>query len=83
MISKLNLASASDNALLGRTCLAKVLDKLCQCVPFGGVHMDVVLVSNELIVHILSRDSGARMGPPHKLHKVSLKLLRVALDNAF
>ena len=43
------------------TCLAQVFDKLCQGVPLGGVHVDMILVSDKLIVDILGSNPGARM----------------------
>jgi hypothetical protein len=34
-------------------CAPQVLHKLSECEPLGGVHVDVVPVSDELIVHVL------------------------------
>lgn len=57
------------------TCLSQILDKLCQRVPFGGVHVNVVLVGNELVVYVLCSNSCARVRSAHQFQKVAFKFL--------
>jgi len=59
---------------------SKVLNELSQSNPTGGVHMDVVLVLNVLLVHVVGLDPFGAISPRQQSDEFRLELAGKVID---